>query len=147
MEPMAPIVTPLAAFKRLHRSARSALDRTLAPNGLSAARMTVLRLLTEEEGLTGAELARRAWVSPPTMNETVRWLLRQEMITRRPDPRGGRAIQLFIAPAGQAALDRAFPLLLELAEHLVAGIEPERLRSFFDTLDEIAERADAYGKP
>ncbi|MCU1367864.1 MAG: hypothetical protein JWL72_3429 [Ilumatobacteraceae bacterium] len=136
-------LSPLASFKRLHLSARAGADRCLGPHGLSAAQFGVLRLLAEDPGLTGAELARRSSVTSPSMNETLAMLLRDDLVTRSPDPRGGRAIQLFISPAGHAVLDQTLPLLLEYSDGLLADIDPDRLADFFAVLDLITERAEA----
>ena len=136
-------LSPLASFKRLHLSARAGADRCLGPHGLSAAQFGVLRLLADDPGLTGAELARRSSVTSPSMNETLAMLLRNDLVSRRPDPRGGRAIQLFISPAGRSVLDRTLPLLLEYSDHLLSDIDPERLAAFFDVLDLVTRRAEA----
>ena len=136
-------MSPLASFKRLHLSARAGADRCLAPQGLSVAQFGVLRLLDDEPGLTGAELARRSLVTAPSKNEMLAMLLRDEFITRAPDPRGGRGIQLFISPAGRAVLDHGIPVLTDYSARLLAGIEPARLAEFFELLDLIAGRAEA----
>ncbi|MCU1394026.1 MAG: MarR family transcriptional regulator [Ilumatobacteraceae bacterium] len=138
--------SPLASFKRLHLTARAAADRCLAAEGVSAAQFGVLHLLAEDPGLTGAELARRSSVAAPSMNEMLAMLLRDGLITRAPDPRGGRGIQMFISESGRDALASGLPLLTEFSDELLAGIDPDRLADFFAVLDLVADRAEAHGR-
>jgi DNA-binding MarR family transcriptional regulator len=114
--------------------------------GLSASQFGVLRLLADDPGLTGAELARRSSVAAPSMNEMLSMLLRDGYITRLPDPRGGRGIQMFISTSGLSVLVQATPLLAELSEELLAGIDATRLADFFELAHLIADRAESYGR-
>src|SRR5215213_9299161 len=136
--------SPLARFKRLHLTARGAADRCLAPHGLSVGQFHVLRLLGDEPGLTGAELARRTSVSPPSMNEMLATMLRARWLRREPDPRGGRGIQLFLTPRGEALIAGGAASLAELSDDLLSGIPIDRLDAFFATLDLIAVRAESH---
>jgi len=138
--------SPLARFKRLHLTSRAAVDRSLATDGLSAAQLGVLRLLADDPGLTGAELARRSSVTAPSMNEMLAMLSRDGYITRLPDPRGGRAINLFISAAGRNALAKGAPVVANVFLQLLDGIDEARLADFFEVVDLIADRAEAFGK-
>ena len=106
----------------------------------------MLRLLADDPGLTGAELARRSSVTAPSMNEMLAMLCRDGYVTRSPDPRGGRAIHLFISAAGRAALANGAPVVAGVFVELLAGIDEDRLAEFFEIVDLIAARAEAYGK-
>ncbi|HEX5419224.1 MAG TPA: MarR family transcriptional regulator, partial [Gammaproteobacteria bacterium] len=63
-------------FKSLHHSLRHAMDEALRRRGLplSFAHFATLFGLDCEPGSTGAQLARRAMVSPQTMNPVLRRL-------------------------------------------------------------------------
>ena len=141
-----PSRSPLARFKRLHLTSRAAVDRCLAPDGLSAAQLGVLRLLADDPGLTGAELARRSSVTAPSMNEMLTMLHRDGYISREPDPRGGRGIQLFISDTGRSALANGAPVVASVFLQLLEGIDDDRLADFFELVDLISERAEAYGR-
>lgn len=141
-----PPQSSLARFKRLHLTSRAAVDRCLAADGLSAAQLGVLRLLADDPGLTGAELARRSSVTAPSMNEMLAMLCRDGYITRLPDPRGGRGIKLFISTAGRTALAKGAPIVANVFLELLEGIDEARLADFFELVDLIGDRAEAYGK-
>ncbi len=72
-------------------------------------------------------------------------LLRDGYIRRVPDPRGDRGIQMFISPTRLSVLGQATPLLAELSDELLAGIDARRLTDFFELADLIADRAKSYG--
>lgn len=73
-------------------------------------------------------------------------LLRDGFVSRSPDPKGGRGIQLFITPAGRSVLATGTPVLTELSRHLLADIDEQRLADFFAVLDIVVDRAEAYGR-
>jgi len=106
----------------------------------------VLRLLADDPGLTGAELARRSSVTAPSMNEMLAMLCRDGYISRLPDPRGGRGIKLFISDSGRTALANGAPVVASVFVELLDGIDEDRLADFFELADLIATRAEAYGK-
>jgi len=106
----------------------------------------VLRLLSDDPGLTGAELARRSSVTAPSMNEMLAMLSRDGYISRLPDPRGGRGIKLFISDSGRTALANGAPVVASVFVELLEGIDEDRLADFFELADLIATRAEAHGK-
>jgi hypothetical protein len=55
------------SLKRLQQAVRTHMDAGLARHGLTAPRYAVLALLAAEPGMSNAELARRSFVTAPTM--------------------------------------------------------------------------------
>lgn len=96
-------------LKNLHQSLRHAVDEALRRQGIemSFAHFVTLFTLQAEPGIAGAELARRAFVTPQTMNTILRRLEKDGDIERRPHPDNVRADSWFITKAGQARLNRA----------------------------------------
>ena len=96
-------------LKCLHHSLRQAVDEALREHavGLSFAQFATLMGLLHDPGVTGAQLARRAMVSPQTMNSVLRRLEQDGLITRRPHPESRRADSWFIDTAGKQQLTQA----------------------------------------
>lgn len=96
-------------LKNLHQSLRHAVDEALRRQGIemSFAHFVTLFTLQAEPGIAGAELARRAFVTPQTMNTILRRLEKDGDIERRPHPDNVRADSWFVTKAGQARLNRA----------------------------------------
>src|SRR5215470_2842464 len=71
---------------------RIALDRALQERGLTTPQYAVLSALDEEPGLSKADLARRAFVTPQTLNSIVVLLEHAGLVQRRPHAVHGRVL-------------------------------------------------------
>ncbi|CAM2746006.1 MarR family transcriptional regulator [Skermania piniformis] len=71
-------------------------------HGVSTAQVGVLRHLTQEPGLSGAELARRLLITPQGVQLALTALEKRGLIERKPDPRHGRILQVFLTDEGRA---------------------------------------------
>src|ERR1700736_3728440 len=98
-------------LKRAHLAARALADDALAAEGLSVAQYAVLRRLDEEPGLSGAELARRCFVTAPTMNGLIASLVEAGYIERFPDPQGGRGLLAQLTGPGRDAVTRGLAIV------------------------------------
>ena len=58
--------------------------------------------LAEDPGLSNAELARRCFVTPQTMNRVVRDLTEEGLVVRAPSPDHGRILQTSLSETGRA---------------------------------------------
>lgn len=81
-----------------------ALERQLAPLGISPAYMPVLFALADGTALTQKALAERAAVEQPTMTATLKRMERAGVIVRRPNPDDGRSALVRLTPKGLACI-------------------------------------------
>ena len=81
-----------------------AIDRRLAPIGLSSAYMPVLFALAGGASLSQKALAEQAAVEQPTMANTLKRMERDGIVERRPDPNDGRAALVSLTPLGKQKL-------------------------------------------
>jgi len=88
----------------LERGFRRALAEALAPFELTLAHYTVLSLLGIREGLSNAQLARRAYVTPQAMSEIVRYLEKREFVIRKPSPTHARIHPTHLTATGRDVL-------------------------------------------
>jgi DNA-binding MarR family transcriptional regulator len=96
-------------LKSLHHTLRQAVDEALRAERieLSFADMATLYVLETEPGLTGAELARRLFVTPQTMNTLLRSLESDQDIERQPHPSNQRAERWYLTKSGASLLGKA----------------------------------------
>jgi DNA-binding MarR family transcriptional regulator len=87
----------------------------LREHGATLAQYAVVTALDEEPGLSNAGLARRAFVTPQTMNQVLRELEEKGWVARHPDPAHARILQADLTPAGRTAL-RACRLAVDAVE-------------------------------
>lgn len=118
------------AMKRAQHALRTRMDEALRGVGLTTAQYAALSALDEAPGLSGAELARRGFVTPQTMNGVVANLEAAGFLTRRQDPAHGRVLRGYLTEAGRETLGVAHGLVREIESRMVApldGAERERL--------------------
>src|SRR3954453_11451467 len=77
-----PLITYLV--KQTESAIRAHLDVMLRTHQLTTVQYTALTVLQHREDLSSAQLARRSFVKPQTMHETVIGLERQGLIERHP---------------------------------------------------------------
>jgi DNA-binding MarR family transcriptional regulator len=105
---------------------RVALDRAVAPLGLTQAQYTVLATL---RGLTLAgerpsqrRLAELAGLEPIYVSKLVAALERSGLVERRRDPSDARAVRLSLTERGVAVVDEAVGVVRDLHHELTAPL-------------------------
>lgn len=95
------------ALKRAQQALRGHLDTQLRNIGLTTPQYSVLAGLEFSAGLSSAELARRAFVTPQTMQSIIATLERDGLIRRMAHPVHGRVLTTELTPDGRSALRAA----------------------------------------
>jgi len=131
---------------RLAMRWRVALDRAVAPLGLTQAQYTVLASL---RGLTrGGErpsqrrLAASTGLEPIYVSKLVAVLERAGLVERRRDPADARAVQLSLTQRGVAVVDEAIGVVRDLHHELTAplgGPDSPRTRALRAALQTLLE--------
>jgi MarR family transcriptional regulator, organic hydroperoxide resistance regulator len=94
--------------KAAQQVARRARDK-FEPHGVTPTQYAVLKVLSDADGQTGAELGARLGIDSATTTGVADRLAAGGLLERRPDPQDRRLQRLFLTPearARQAALDR-----------------------------------------
>ena len=133
--------TPGFLVWRLSMRWRAAVDRAVAPLGLTHAQYSLLASLSgvQREGRSPSqrELADTTGLDPIYVSKLCRALERSGLITRHDDPDDTRAVQLALTDAGRAVVQRAIRVVHDLLEELTAplgGLSGDRTHSFMDDL-------------
>ena len=121
-----PYATIGFALKQAQQALRTRLDSGLREIGLTTPQYAVLAFLKVEAGASNAALARRAFVTPQTMQAILVALERAGLIARTPHPEHGRVQTTELTALGRCAL--------EAASGIVANAEA-RLRNAAAPLD------------
>ena len=116
-------------MKRAQHALRSEMDGALREVGLTTPQYAALSVVEGEEGLSGALLARRCFVTPQTMNGILINLERAGLMERRAHPEHGRVLQAYLTGDGERMLSRAHALVEAIEEQMVGDLtEGERAR-------------------
>ena len=95
------------ALKRAQQAMRLHMDRQLKEIGLNAPQYAVLASLEDERAQSNARLARRAFVTPQTMQAMLVKLEQSGLIERRPDTEHGRIQRTELTEKGWSLLAQA----------------------------------------
>jgi DNA-binding MarR family transcriptional regulator len=118
------------AIGRLDRVVRRELTERLAPVGLTWPQYTTLSVLEAKPGLSNAQLARRAMISPQAMSEVTTSLERMRLLERRVSPSNNRILRARLTAKGRRLLADCEARVDELERQMLDGIsekESERL--------------------
>lgn len=85
-------------------AARLATERVLADLGVTPPQFMVLTMLEAYPGVSGADIARLAQLTPQTVNLIIRNLERAGAVERAAHPVHGRVLQLSLSESGRALL-------------------------------------------
>ena len=83
-------------LKRAQHALRLGMDGALREVGLTTPQYAALTVVEGEEGVSGALLARRCFVTPQTMNGVVVNLEKAGLLERRPHPEHGRVLRAYL---------------------------------------------------
>ncbi len=114
------------ALKRAQHALRLLMDAALTPLDLTTPQYVVLSVLERaahagEDALSGAELARRCFVTPQTMTGLVAGLEGRALVRRRAHPTHGRVLEVGMTGAGRATLRRAHAAAGAVEDRMLAG--------------------------
>ena len=106
------------------RLLRTYADQKARRFGQTRAQWAVLLRLERREGLKQSDLAEDLDIQPITLTRLVDRLCDNGLIERRADPNDRRAKRLYLTPAARPLLDRIESQVEELAEKVLAGVDP-----------------------
>jgi|SRR6185312_6222254 len=106
-------------------ASRLTLERSLATLGATQPQFLVLTMLKSYPGLSGAELARVAVLTPQTVGVIIRNLERDGAIRMTPHPVHGRVLQWTLTRRGILLLERCRKHASALERRLGAGLSPQ----------------------
>lgn len=86
----------------------------MAPYGLKQIDFSVLSLLAHNPGATSRQLCSTLDILPPNLVSLVATLDSRGLIERRPHPHDGRAVGLYLTPAGDALIREAEQAVMQL---------------------------------
>ena len=110
---------------RVERRLRARLDEELRVHGVSTPEYMTLSLLREHDGLSCAQLARWALVTPQAMNLVISALERRGFVRRRPDPRHRRVLRASVTPKGLEVLGRCDDSVDQIERDMLGDLPAE----------------------
>ena len=122
--PAGPMINTAFLLSGLGRIVRDAIEVELHRVELSLRHLSALGHLSREAGLSYSELARRAGVTPQSMQATLRQLEDRGAVERTTPVGRGRTSQLRVSTAGRRLLTRGHEAIRQADEQLFGGLDP-----------------------
>jgi len=109
-------------LRQAQAAARLAMERSLADLGVTPPQFAVLTMLKAYPGLSGADVARVALLTPQTVGVIIGNLERDGAIKKTPHPVHGRVLQWTLTGHGARLLDKCRRRVTAVERRLVAGL-------------------------
>lgn len=109
-------------LRQAQAATRLTLERRLADLGVTPPQFAVLTMLRAYPGLSGADLARVALLTPQTVGVIIRNLERSGAVRKTPHPVHGRVLQWTLTRRGGTLLDKCRRPVQALERRLMAGL-------------------------
>src|SRR5437868_7738164 len=109
-------------LRQAQAATRLAMERSLADLGITTPQFAVLTMLKAYPGLSGADLARVALLTPQTAGVIIRNLERDSAIRKTPHPIHGRVLQWTLTRRGAALLGKCRRHINAVERRLAAGL-------------------------
>ncbi len=109
-------------IKRAQAAIHVRMEAIVSAHGLGIPQYVVLSLLAETPGLANADLARRAFVTPQSMNEVLKQLESTGLVERRRNPTNARILNAYLTRTGAKKRSAVSSQVQELEAHLLSGL-------------------------
>jgi len=131
-------------LKQIQQALRTAMDGVLRQHGLSTPQYSVLQVLNENPGLSGAALARRCFVAAQTANEMVAHLERTGLIERhRSDD--ARVLRAYLTPEGRRLVHACDGTVAAIEERMVRRLSEKERQQLIEHLQQcVAALGEAH---
>jgi MarR family transcriptional regulator, organic hydroperoxide resistance regulator len=129
-------------MKRIMIHFRSQMDEQLRPEGVTTAQLHVLKVIREESGASGAQLARSCYVTPQSAQALVKGLEDGGWITRTKDRVNDRILIAELTPSGEELLQTAEKLARVIEKRLWRGVEDEAVEALNEVLARCLENLE-----
>ena len=121
-------------MKRIMIHFRRQMDEELRPQGVTTAQFHVLKVIRDEYGAWGAQLARACYVTPQSAQALLKGLENGGWITRTKDPVNDRILIAKLTLSGGELLDSAERLARVIEKKLWHGVPDGAVQTLNKTL-------------
>ena len=109
--------------KQLQHALRGRMDEELRALQLSTAQYALLSAIDAQSGSSGADLARRCFITPQSVNGVISGLEQAKLISRTASAEHGRIIKIALSPSGRSRLKAAHRVVGDIEKRMLEGID------------------------
>jgi DNA-binding MarR family transcriptional regulator len=127
------------ALKRAQHELRLAINAELAEMNTNISQLNVLFFIRRNPGVSSADLARLAFLTPQTLGQQVIQLQKRGLVTRKPGE--GRKIRHSLTKAGDKLLTAGMEKVREVDTRVLSDFDDETVATLLDAFLTIERRA------
>jgi DNA-binding MarR family transcriptional regulator len=127
------------ALKRAQHELRLAINAELGALGTNMSQLNVLFFIRRNPGVSSADLARLAFLTPQTLGQHVIQLQKRGLVMR--EAGDGRRIRHSLTTAGESLLRAGMEKVREVDTRVLSDFDDDGLAALFDALQTIERRA------
>jgi DNA-binding MarR family transcriptional regulator len=120
------------------------VNDAISAHGVSAAQVGVLRQLSNEPGLSGAELARRLLISPQGLQLALTALERRGLVERRQNPQHKRILQAYLTEEGQNIVATVVGDAVAAHDEVFGVLSTEEKETLRELLGRVVEKGTGH---
>ena len=120
------------------------VNDAISPHGVSAAQVGVLRQLSNEPGLSGAELARRLLISPQGLQLALTALERRGLVERKQNPQHKRILQAYLTEEGQNIVATVVGDAVAAHDEVFGVLSTEEKETLRELLGRVVEKGTGH---
>jgi DNA-binding MarR family transcriptional regulator len=129
--------------KRAQAAVHGALEKALSAHGLTVAQYAVLAMLAASPGMSNAELARQAFVTPQSMNEVLKQLETAGLVERHRNPANARVLDARLSASGKRTAEAVDEDVATMEEQMLHGLTATEQRTLIRALSAIVRNLGA----
>ena len=122
----------------------TSVNDAISTHGVSTAQIGVLRQLSNEPGLSGAELARRLLISPQGVQLALTALERQGLVERKQDPQHKRILQAYLTGEGRKVVTAVLTDALAAHEEVFGVLSADEQETLRELLSRVVEKGTGH---
>lgn len=122
----------------------TAVNDAVSKHGVSTAQIGVLRQLSNEPGLSGADLARRMLITPQGVQLALKALEQRGLVERKPDPQHARILKAYLTADGRKVAAAVVSDAIAAHEAVFGVLTPDEQRTLRDLLARVVEKGTGH---
>jgi DNA-binding MarR family transcriptional regulator len=120
------------------------VNDAISTHGVSTAQIGVLRQLSNEPGLSGAELARRLLISPQGVQLALTALERRHLVERKQDPQHKRILQAYLTDEGRRVVGEVLSDAVAAHEQVFGVLNAQEQETLRELLSRVVEKGTGH---
>jgi DNA-binding MarR family transcriptional regulator len=130
------------ALKQAFHHGRRTLNDAIRGHGITTAQLGLLNRLAANPGLSGAELARHAMITPQAAQLALAALERQRLVERKQDPNHGRIIRAYLTDEGRRVTTACLADAIAAEERWVSVLDSDEKQALIGLLHRLVDHVE-----